>query len=208
MVGSVLDPARDGCISGSAARLVVFKAAVFRRIMRRRDDDAVREICRPAEVESEDGVRDRRRRRVAVIAVDHGVYAICCEHLEGSRESRLRQRMRVSSDVERAAGALTRAVIADRLRDREHVRLIERAAQGRAAMPAGAEGDPLRAVREVGLARVVFSLQAAGIDQQVVRSRLAGERMDRHRYHGPCGMVPDDPSSASARRTTDRGCTT
>jgi hypothetical protein len=55
---------------------------------------------------------------MAAIVIDHGLYAVCGEHLERRCESWLGQRVRVLSDVERAADALTAAVIADRLRDR------------------------------------------------------------------------------------------
>jgi hypothetical protein len=92
-------------------------------------------------------MRHCRRGRVAVIAIDHGLYAICGEHLEGRCESWLGQRVRVFSDVQRAADALAAAVIADRLGDRYDVPLVERAMQGRAAMAAGAETDSLRAIR-------------------------------------------------------------
>ena len=86
--------------------------------MRWRDNNAVREIRRPPEVKREDGARDCRRRRIAAIAIDHRLYAICCEHLDGSCESRLGQRMRVFPYVQRAADAMAAAVITDRLGDR------------------------------------------------------------------------------------------
>jgi hypothetical protein len=47
-------------------------------------------------------------------------------------------------------------------------------------MAACAETDALPAIREVRLARVVFSSKLVGVDQEVVRGRLAGERMDCH----------------------------
>ena len=80
------------------------------------------------EIEREDRVGDRRRRRITVIAIDHRLYAIGREHLQGSRESRLRQSVRVFSDEQRAGDVLAAAVVADRLRDRQDVRLIEGAA--------------------------------------------------------------------------------
>ena len=72
------------------------------------------------------------------------------------------------------------AVFADRLGDGQDVRLIERAAQRRATVTAGAEADPLCAIRDVGLARVVLVSKVADIDEKVLWSGLAGERMDRH----------------------------
>src|SRR6188472_2133696 len=122
MVGSVLDPARHRCLSGPAAWRVVLEATILRWIVRRRDDNAVCQSCRPPKiVERENGVRDCRRRRIAIIAIDHGLHAIGREHLEGGRESWLGQRVRVFSDIERPADALAAAVVADRLRHRENV---------------------------------------------------------------------------------------
>ena len=71
-VGALLDPAGDVGIGRPAVRRVVLETAVFRRIVRRRDHDAVGETGRPAAVVRQDGVRDdgggrrsRRRRRSA-----------------------------------------------------------------------------------------------------------------------------------------------
>ena len=56
-------------------------AAVLRRIVRGRDDDAVGEAARPAAVVGEDGVGDDRSRRIAAIPIDHDLDAIGREHL-------------------------------------------------------------------------------------------------------------------------------
>src|SRR6516164_7552486 len=74
-------------------------------------------------------------------------------------------------------------------------------------MTAGAETDPLRAIGEVRPARVVFPSEAVSVDKEVNWWGLSGERMDRHWNHSTCGTFPAAPSSASARSTTDRGCT-
>src|SRR4029079_5631320 len=154
MVGSVLDPARHRCLSGPAAWRVVLEATILRWIVRRRDDNAVCQSCRPPKiVERENGVRYCLRWRIAVIAIYHGLHAIGREHFEGGRESWLGQRVRVFSDIERPADALAAAVVADRLRHRENVRLIERANNGGAPMATGAESDSLRPIREVRLTR-------------------------------------------------------
>src|SRR5262245_34462018 len=81
-VGSILDPARHSCIGGPAARRIVLEAAIFGRIVRRRNDDPIRKACGSLEVKGEDCMRDCRRRRTAVIEIDHGLYAIRREHLE------------------------------------------------------------------------------------------------------------------------------
>jgi len=93
--------------------------------VRRRDDDAVRLLRGLGAIVREDGVRDDRRRRVAVLAIDQGLHAIGAEHLQCRAQRGLRERMRVPADVERPGDCLTLAVIADRLGDREHVELVE-----------------------------------------------------------------------------------
>jgi hypothetical protein len=125
VVGSVLDPVRHGCIGRSAARRVVLEAAIFRRIVRGRDHNAVGKICRSADVKGEDGMGNRRRRRITPAAIDHGFDAICREHFDRARESWLGQRVRVFSDVQRAIDVVAPAVVTNRLRDRQDVRLIE-----------------------------------------------------------------------------------
>ena len=62
-----LDPAGDVGVGRAAVRRVVLEAAVFGRIVRRRDDDAVGEPAGAAAVVDEDRVRDRRRRRVFAV---------------------------------------------------------------------------------------------------------------------------------------------
>ena len=72
------------------------------------------------------------------------------------------------------------AVFADRLGDRQDVRLVERATQRRASMAAGAETHPLCAITDIRLARVVFLAQLIDIDEELLRSGLAGQWMDLH----------------------------
>jgi hypothetical protein len=71
------------------------------------------------------------------------VHAVRGEHLERGALGRRRQRVSVLAEMERAVDALRAPVVADRLRDHADVRLRERPAQRRAAMPARAEAHPL-----------------------------------------------------------------
>ena len=72
------------------------------------------------------------------------------QHLERRPLRRRRERVRVLAHEQRPVDALGLPVVADRLRDRQDVRLGERAAQRRAAMPAGAEAHALRRVGRIG----------------------------------------------------------
>ena len=55
-----------------------------------------------------------------------------------------RQRVRVDADEQRPIDALLAPIVADRLGDRQHVRLVEAAVERRAAMAGRAERDALR----------------------------------------------------------------
>jgi hypothetical protein len=71
-------------------------------------------------------------------------------------------------------------VLADRLRDRQDVRLVEGAVLGCAAVAAGAEGDALARVGGIGTAIVVGGDQTVDVDQDIGRGGLSGERRQRH----------------------------
>src|SRR3977135_216895 len=70
-VGPVLTPARYVCVGGTAITRIVFKAAILWRVVRRRDHDAVREVLLPAAVIDEDGARDNRSWRDAVVLLNY-----------------------------------------------------------------------------------------------------------------------------------------
>ena len=78
-----------------------------------------------AAIVGQDRVRDHRRRRVAVVRVDHRLDAVGREHFESAGESRLRQRMGVHAEEQRPVDAAMLPIKADRLRDRQDVRLVE-----------------------------------------------------------------------------------
>ncbi len=143
-VGLLFYPFRDVSISRSAARRIVFEAAESWRVMRWCDDDAIRETGLATAIVGENRVRDYRGRRVTLVSIDHHVDAIRCQHLQSAGKSGLRKRMRIDADVERSVDALLLTIEANRLRDRENVRLIERVIERGAAMPGSAEHDPLR----------------------------------------------------------------
>ena len=110
-----LDLSRDIGVGRAAMRRIVFVAAVFRRIVRRRDHDAIGEPIRPALVVGQDRVRDRGRGRIAAALVDHDVDAVGGEHFDGARQRGLGKRMRVDADEQRPGETRLLAVVADRL---------------------------------------------------------------------------------------------
>ena len=136
-------PFGDVSVRGSTVGRIVFEAAESRRVMRWCDDDAVREAVLAAAIVGENRVRDYRRRSVAIVSIDHHVDAIRCQHLQSAGKSRLRKRVGIGSDVERSVDALLFAIEANRLRDCEDVRLIERVIERGAAMPGSSKHDSL-----------------------------------------------------------------
>ena len=176
-VGGALDVSRDVGIGRTAIGRIVFEAAVLGRIVRRRDHDAVGEAAVAALVVGEDGVRNHRRRRVAVVHVDHHLDAVGREHFQRARQRRLRQRVGVDADEQRAGDAAALPVIAQRLADRQDMRLVEGVVERGAAMPRGAERHPLRRHRRIGLAGEIGRHQPRHVRQHGRRSGLAGERV-------------------------------
>src|SRR4029453_15972524 len=107
------------------------------------DDDAIRETGLATAIVGENRVRDYRRGSVTIVSIDHDVDAIRCQHLQSAGKSGLRKRMRIDADVERPVNALLLAVEANRLRDCEDVRLIERVIERGAAVPGSSKHNAL-----------------------------------------------------------------
>ncbi len=81
-VSPFLDPRRHALIGRTAMRGVVLETAVARRVMRRRDHDAVRECPLAAAVVSEDRVGDHGRGCYAIAALNQRLDAIRGQHFE------------------------------------------------------------------------------------------------------------------------------
>ena len=187
LVGARLDAVRDVAVGGAAVGRVVLEAAVAGRVVRRGDDDAVGETgvaraCagRARGVERDDRARQRRGRRVLAVGLDQRLDAVRGEDLQRRAQRGRRRRVRVRAEKQRPGDAGARAVLADRLRDRQDVRLVEGAVLGSTPVAAGAEGDALARVGGIGTAVVVGGDQAVDVDQDVGRSGLSGERRERH----------------------------
>ena len=82
-VRPLLHDVGDVGVGRAAVGRVVFESAVCRRIVRRRDDDAVGEAVVPAAIVRQDRVRDDRRRREAVVSWMIAFYAVGRQHFEG-----------------------------------------------------------------------------------------------------------------------------
>jgi hypothetical protein len=181
-VGAILDPAGRIGVGGAAVRRVVLDAAVLGRVVRRGDDDAVGEPAGAPLVPRQDGVRDDRGRRVAVVLGVTRLDVVGRQHLEGGALRRVGERMAVLAEEERAVDALLLAVLADGVDDGQDVRLVEAPARRRPAVPRGAEGDALQWIRRVGHVLVVRGAQRLDIDELRLVGGLPSSWMH---VHGP-----------------------
>lgn len=152
-IGALLNPLGHAGVGRAAIGGVVLEAAIARRVVRRRDDDAVGQPAQAAAVVAEDRVGDRRGRGIARLAagfratgVDARLDAVGRQHFQRRDERRLGQRMGVHAHEQRAVDAFLAAVIADRLGGGEDVPLVEAALERGTAMPGGAERHLLRRV--------------------------------------------------------------
>ena len=182
LIRSGFNPAGDAAIGRSPIWGVVLEPAVVRRIVRRRNDNAVGQA--PAHgapaVVAHDSVRYRGRRCVRVVLGEHDVDAVGREHLDRGGARRHGQGMRVEAEKQRAANPLLPAVAADGLADREHVPFVEGLLERRPAMARRAEGDALGGHGGIGNLGVVGRDQLRDVEQHRLGRWMARERTDRH----------------------------
>src|SRR5262245_22808920 len=180
LIGAILDPLRQVCISRASVGRVVLEAAILGWVMRRRDDDAICEVCRSLAVVNYNGPRDDRSRRHAVVSLDDRLDTVGRQDFQRRVFCRTRQGMSVLAQIKRPVDAPTGPVIANRLCDGEDVRLGERSAQRRATVTAGPENNPLSGVAHIGPPLALPSFEPRPLDQPLFRGRLTGERGDGH----------------------------
>src|SRR5579883_3319261 len=173
LIRAVFNPARDSGVGGTAVGGVVLEAAVFRRIVRGRNDNAVGKMFLAPAVVGQNGSRDDRRGSKAVALLDDGLDSVGGQHFQRGALRRGRQRVAVLPHVKRAVRTLMPAIVADGLRDRQNVSLGKGAVQRGTAVTAGPEDDPLTGVADIGTIFVVRALQASKVYQHRFRRRLA-----------------------------------
>ena len=185
LVGAVLHPRGDVGVGRAAVGRVVFEAAVLRRIVRGRDDDAVGQVIVAAAVVGEDGAGDHRRRREAVLALNHRLDAVGREHLERRALRRLRQARACPCPCRAGRRCPARwrysqiaCVMASDVRFGERaVAATSRDGRWCRSSPAGSGHPGPACARST-------PLRADKIDQDRGRRRLAGERRDGRALRG------------------------
>lgn len=145
LIGPVLDPAGDIAVGRAAIAWVVFEATAFRRIVRRRDHNAVGQAASAATVVAKDGVGNRRCRGVLIIRRQHHLNAIGGQYFQCAGAGRRGQRVSVDTKKQRAVDALRLAVFANGLTDGQYMPLVKAQIKGAATMTRGAERHTLGA---------------------------------------------------------------
>ncbi len=191
-VRAVLDPGGDVRVGRPAVGRVVLETPVRRGIVRRRDDDPVRDPAAPpgggpgraagtvAGVMREYRVGDHRSGGGFVTGGDAYIHPVRGQHRQRAVTGRRGQGVRVDAEEQRPVHAVRGAVLADRLRDRDDVVGVEGASQRRTAMPGRPERDPLGGVRRVGTLVMVGGQQRVHVDEDVGWRGPARERTGRH----------------------------
>ena len=88
--------------------------------------------------------------------------------------------MGVPADEQRPGGSLGGAILGDRLRGGQDVRLVEGSVEAGAAVPGGAERHLLGDVVGIGGHRVVRGDQVGHVDEVFGLRRLTGAGIGRH----------------------------
>ena len=191
LVGLGFDPLGDVGIGRATVGWVVFVATALWRVMRRRDDDTVRQARGPAAVVAENGVGNCRGRRVLIAFGDHHGDAVGGEDFQRAGAGRGRQCMGVDADEQRAGDALGFAIQADRLADGQNMPFVETQIERTAAVAGGAERHSLGRNRCIRLAGVIGRNQSRDIDQQFCRCRFARKRTECHAKTSEIGVVQE-----------------
>src|SRR5215470_2062847 len=112
-------------ISGPAIGRVVLKAAVFRRIVRGRNHDAVCKVSFAAAIVNQNRPRNDRCWSYSVVLLNGSFDAIGRQDLQSGPLSGIRQGVRVLAHEQSAVYALSNPVIANGLSDCQDVRFGE-----------------------------------------------------------------------------------
>src|SRR5262249_31769869 len=80
LICAILNPSRDVTVGRTAMRWIVLEASVFRRGVRRRDNNAVSVMLLPSAVVDQDRAGNNRSRRHAVVPLEYGFDAICRQY--------------------------------------------------------------------------------------------------------------------------------
>ena len=162
-------------------RRIVFETTVSRRVVRRRDDDAVSQsLTAVLAVPAQDGMGDRRGRCGGTVVGDADLHIIGRQDFKRTAKGRFRQGMRISAHEQRAGDTVLFAVITDGLGDGVDVAFVEGLLQRRTTMPGRSKRHTLCGLMRVRRFRIVGTDERGDILQSLGRRQFAGMGMYCH----------------------------
>lgn len=126
-IGPHFDPSHDVVIRGAAVGRIILEGAVVRWIVRKLEDNAVRQPCIAAAIVSENCPRTQRSWRVFGVIREHDFHTVGRQHFGRAGTGRHRQRMRSNAEKRQAAYALSLAVIINSLTYAQNMPFVENA---------------------------------------------------------------------------------
>ncbi len=178
-VSAILDHFGDVGIRRAAVRRVVLDTAIFRRVMRRRNHDAVRQRT-AFFVVHQDGIGNGRRRGKTVVFLHDNINAVGCQHFQNRNKGRFGERVGIFTYVAGTGNPVLRAVFRNRLSDRQNMLLIEVMAPCAATMARGAKLHRMLRVARFRLQYVVLRGQLSDVNQITLLRRLPCAFTVRH----------------------------
>ena len=162
-------------------RRIVFETTVSRRVVRRRDDDAVSQsLTAVLAVPAQDGMGDRRGRCGGTVVGDANLHIIGRQDFKRTAKGRFRQGMRISAHEQRTGDAVLFAVITDGLGDGVDVAFVEGLLQRRTTMPGRSKRHTLCGLMRIRRFRIVGTDERGDILQSLGRRQFAGMGMYCH----------------------------
>ncbi len=194
-VGTVRYPACGVGVGRSTVWRVVLEAPITRRVVRRRDDDAIRVPNAIGSVVRQDRQRDRRCRHKTIRSVNHHRHAVRGQNFERRGMCRFGQGVSVLTDEQRSLDPLAGSVLTDGLGCRRDVGVVETRVQRRSTVARRAEAHLLARIIGVGCQVVISRQQGGNVDEIVGKSGLSGALV-----HGGPQQFRDSGWSNEVRR--------
>ena len=172
-IGLFLDPGGHRCFGRAAMRRIVFEATISRRVVGRRDDDAVSQsLTAVLAVPAQDGMGDRRGRCGGTVVGDEDLDVIGRQDFEGTAKGRFRQGVRIAAHEQRAGDAALFAVVTDGLGDGVDMAFVEGLLQRRTTVPGRSKRHTLCGLMRIRRFCIVGTDERGNVFQSLGRPGL------------------------------------
>ena len=162
-------------------RRIIFEATIRRRVVGRRNDDAVSQrLLTVFTVPAQDGVGDRRGRGGGTVVGDAYLDVIGCQDFKGTAEGRFRQGVRIPPHEQRAADTVLFAVITDGLGNGVDMAFVEGLFQRGTTVPGRSKRHTLCGLMRIRRFRIIGTDERGNVFQCLGRRQFAGMGMYCH----------------------------